>query len=480
MSETSSRAGSGFARAGSVAGDGLSVGDGLVVASDGFSMIWTSSSSTSSRALSSPPSRTITPPSTRTRARGGSGTATGFRPRFRARLDDWSRSPRRVWKHSPSTTSTLPANHFANARTCRISGSASFAREFEPSPRPANANAVSRGTAELATASTSGSFAAASIAAARAIRHKTCVLCVERSSARSSDVIRRAGPFDEEPPASASSSSSPAASSAAIISSSYSWTSSHSSAPSSAPPSAPSSPSSWISFAAAAAAATAARFASAAFAAAASASAAAAASSSSRWETAWAPHAPTRSGRVEGGGAHDPSVGLRRVPALAAAALPAFVARSAAADASASTAALCALAAAPRRDAPRAGPGAGAGWVAGARAARARDDATVAVAAVAVVAAARRDARFSRRALTLRTADDARVPSSSGVRAWVGSTRAGGARRGGIASRGLPCPGRDARAPRASSSATPRAPLARERPGSWRADVLRDLRRWRS
>ena len=122
------------------------------------------------------------------------------------------------------------------------------------------------------------------------------------------------------------------------------------------------------------------------------------------------------------------------------------------------------------------GSGMGGGGSSGARA----DDATVAVAAVAVVAAARRDARFSRRALTLRTADDARVPSSSGVRAWVGSTRAGGARRGGIASRGLPCPGRDARAPRASSSATPRAPLARERPGSWRADVLRDLRRWRS
>ena len=367
-----------FRPAGSVAGDGLSVGDGPVVASDGSSMIWTSSSSSSSRALSSPPSRTITPPSTRTRARGGSGTATGFRPAFRADSTIGSFAPARV-ETSPSTASTLPANHFANARTCRISGSVLRARvrtlaETRQRERrrarhggarhSEHERIVRRGVHRRRARYQAQNVRLVRREKQRALRgrHTTRGALRRRASrVRICATPHRRGGVRRPR-------------------SSRRRTRGH--------PPIPRHPHTLIGtliailvdslFAAAAAAATAARFA-------ARAAAAAAAVRRRRAELVaigisalgrrTRPRSPSR---VEGGGRPRPE---RRVAARPRPRRGGFAGswRRRLGHLSGEHR-RCALAAAPRRDAPRAGPGAGAGWVAG-LAARARDDATVAVAA---------------------------------------------------------------------------------------------------
>ena len=247
--------------------------------------------------------------------RGGVDDLLDASPRYPSTM--WSRSPRRVWKPSPSTASTLPANHFANARTCRISLEARLAAASSnpaETRQRANAGLDLRHGGRSPQRARAGRHGAASIAAAP--HRGTAPASAEPREAARACFGRPPPPLHGRRRASARGTRRRRSFSRVVrrdISSSSADIASYSSAPSSARAITATSggPSPSSTTGAAAAAATAARFV---------------------WATKRGGRARRRVrlvvamgvvgsaragrrmlvGRVEGGGAHDPSVGSRR------------------------------------------------------------------------------------------------------------------------------------------------------------------------
>ena len=129
------------------------------------------------------------------------------RLRLRLGLSGFAFAPS-LWRRAvfeKARHSNAPANHLARRATRSAVGAKETGRgspsraaaprvPFRSVRASVSKNATPRGAALAAHARTSGSLAAASVAAARASKHSRCVRCIARRASRSAGETRRRGP----------------------------------------------------------------------------------------------------------------------------------------------------------------------------------------------------------------------------------------------------------------------------------------------